>query len=281
MNEDQIVARAKQEVWTRRVAAAEQQWNGAWPWLLPAGALAALVTFLVAPGALPDKLLWSMGGVCNVRPTHSYFAGGLQLPLEARMVGIYGGFMVTFALLVAMGRFGARRMGQRWVWIALAVLFLSMVFDGVNSTLMELGWFHLYTTTNLLRLATGLLAGIAIAPFLLWTLTRVVLPRTSDAGGAVIGSPRDLLALIAANAVFAALVLQEWAWLYYPVGLIGVLGIVVLVASVALLIVAHVSEIDGRVVRLRQLIAPGSLALLLSFAVIAGTATLRWSMSAP
>ncbi len=197
------------------------------------------------------------------------------------MVGIYGGFLVTFALLLATRRVGARQLGTRRAWSMLAIMFATMVFDGVNSTLMEFGKPHLYTTTNASRLAAGLLSGIAIAPVLLWLLNGVLLPREAVARRAIINSSRYLGLLIAANVAFAAVVVWGQSWLYYPLAVINIGGIVIMLASVALLIVAMASEIDGRVVRLRQLIAPGALALLLAFAVLVGTAALRWSMTGP
>ena len=102
MNEDQIIARAQRDVAARRLAAVEHRWGGPWRLLLPALVLAVLVAFLVAPAPLPRKLLLAMGGVCGLRPTHSYFVGGVQLPLEARMTGIYGGFLLTFVVPLAV-----------------------------------------------------------------------------------------------------------------------------------------------------------------------------------
>ncbi len=74
-----------------------------------------------------------MGGICGLRPAHSYFAGGIQLPIESRMVGSYGGFMVTLTVLVALGRLRARRLGSMPTIMLLVVFFASMVVDGVNS----------------------------------------------------------------------------------------------------------------------------------------------------
>ncbi len=281
MNTEQIIALAQQEVRTRRISDAEQRWSGRSRFLLHGLVLAALVAFGAAPGRLPEKFLWLMGGVCGLRPDHSYFAGHTQLPVESRMVGIYGGFLVTFALLLATRRFGAQVLGTRRSWSILAVMFATMVFDGINSTLMEFDKPHLYTTTNATRLATGLLSGIAIAAVLLWLLNSVLLPRDRAAKRPVIQSPWHLGLLVAANGAFGAVVVFGQPWLYYPLAVINVGGIVIMLASVALMIVAIASEIDGRIVQPRQLVAPGSLALLLAFAVLVGSALLRWSVTSP
>ena len=170
-NEEQIVARARQEVAARRSAVAGRRssaMGGSWRWLPPALLLATLVAFFSMPGPLPHKLFLAMGGVCSLRPSHSYFAGTLQLPLESRMTGISGGFLLTLAVLLLLGRLGARRLGGRASLGLLALMFATMVFDGLNSTLAELDLPHLYAPTNLLRLAIGLLSGIALAPLLVW-----------------------------------------------------------------------------------------------------------------
>ncbi len=220
-----------------------------------------------------------MGGVCALRPNHSFFAGGVQLPIESRMVGIYGGFVLTLLVLLTLRRLGARRLGNRPVIGVLVLFFSSMAFDGINSTLADLGLPHLYESTNLTRLLTGLLSGIAIAPFLLWLLGVMATPRGEAPARAVIQSTRELLVPLAVNVGFAALVVSEQAALYYPIALISVGGVIGVLAIVALLVILGMSGLDGRIMRVRQIVAPGALALLIAFAMLAFTATVRWSVT--
>ena len=278
VNEDQIIARARQEVAARQMQVAEQQWGGRWRWLLPALVLAVLIAFIATPAPLPRKLLLAMGGVCALRPAHSFFAGGVQLPLESRMTGIYGGFTLTLIVLLAFRRLGARRPSSKLVIGILVLFFTSMAFDGINSTLAELGLPHLYRPTNMLRLLTGLLSGIAIAPVLVWLLGIVAVPRTDAPPRAVVRSFWELAALLALNAGFAALVVDGRAAFYYPTALISVLGVVGVLAIVALLVILAISGLAGRVTHLRQVMAPGALALLVAFAVLASTAAARWAL---
>ena len=276
MNEDQIIARAQRDVAARQTAAVERRWGSLWRWLLPVLVLAVLVMFLSAPMPLSRKLLLAMGGVCGLRPAHSYFVGDVQLPLEARMIGIYGGFLLTFVVLLAYQRLGPRRLGSPFVIGILALFFMSMAFDGVNSTLTELGLSHLYPPTNMLRLFTGLLSGIAIAPLLVWLINVVAGPRTAALPRTVVRSPWELAAPLAINAGFAALVLDGRAVFYYPIALISVGGIVGVLAITALLVIVASSGLAGRVTHVRQVVVPGALALLIAFAVLAVTATARW-----
>lgn len=277
MTEEQVVAAAQQQVAARRTGEIEQCWGGSRRWLPPALVVAVLLAFLAAPGWLPRKLLLAMGGVCSLRTSHSYFASGVQLPLESRTTGIYAGFLLTLVLLLFGGRFGARRLGTRFVLAALALMFGSMAFDGINSTLFEVGLPALYTPSNPLRLATGLLSGIAIAPFMIWLWGVVAAPDTEAGRRPVVRSLGELAAPLALNAGFALLVVGGRSTFYYPVALISVAGVVALLAGGAFLPVLMLGGLEQRVTRLRQVIGPVGVATLLALAVLALTATLRWT----
>ncbi len=271
---EQVVARARTEVSERARRAAQRRWGGVWPRLPAALVLTALAAFLLAPWPLREKLLVAMGGVCVLRPSHSYFAGGTQLPLEARMTGIYGGFTLAIVLLLAFRRVGARRLATTPVISVLGLGFAAMVFDGVNSTLAEAGLPHLYTPRNALRLATGLLSGTALAPVLLWLLNTVAVPGTRAAERSVLRSPWE----VGVSALFAALVVSEHPLSYGPVALLSVAGVVALATSAALLLVVLVGGLDGRITHRRQLLAPGGVALLLALGLLARAATVRWTL---
>jgi uncharacterized membrane protein len=277
---EQILDRARQEIAARHTQEAQQDRDSPIGWLWTALVVAAVLAFLAIPGWLQRKLLLAMGGVCGLRPAHSYFAGEIQLPMESRMVGIYGGFSLTLLVLLTLRRLGSRRLGGKLIIGILALFFASMAFDGINSTMSDLGLPHLYTSTNLTRLLTGLLSGTAIAPFLLWLVSAVAMPRDKLLPRAVIGSAWELLLPLTINAVFATAVISEQAAFYYPIALLSVSGVVFVLASVSMLVILGVSGLQGRVMRPRQVVAPGSLALLVAFTVLAAAAALRWSFSA-
>lgn len=284
MDPHDILARAQQDIAARRttterqrVAVLAQRWSG-WPmWLFPALVGTIILGFLRAPSALPAKLLLSMGGLCGLRPTHSYMAGGVQLPLESRMLGMYAGFLITLVALLAMGRLGARRLGSPWMLVVIGLFFASMIGDGVNSTLMEFKYPHLYLygSTNLHRLVTGLLWGIATASVVVW-LMGPLLPLPL-AQAATVHSPWTLLGVVGLNGLFALLVVQEWATFYYPIALLGVVGAVVAMASIPFLILLRTRRIALPLPHPRVVIGPAALAILLGMAVVVGTATLRWT----
>lgn len=276
MNEDQIIAQAQRRVAERRQAHHEHQ-NGGLQWFLLALVVAAVLGFVLYPVPLPEKLLLAMGGVCGLRPDHSYFAGNLQLPLEARDTGIYAGLTLTLAWLLARRRVKAARIGGWVPTIIVALMFVSMVFDGVNSTLIELSRPHLYLSTNSTRLITGLLSGIAIGVVLTWLLGSYLRPGTAPSLPVLIASPGELLGPLALCTLFGLLVTREQAWGYYPVALLSVGGLLLLLVGVALLSIVRIGRLRGRIATARQLLAPTALALLIAFAVLAGSALLRWS----
>ena len=134
---------------------------------------------LVLCGSLPgqtllERLRWLDSGVCAHLPTHLLYAGTEALPLCARDTGIYLGLCVSLASLVLSGRGKAQRYPSRWLRLFLAGGVLALAIDGCNSLALDLHLPHLYTPNNLLRLGTGLLAGLAIAMFLLPTLNQMV-----------------------------------------------------------------------------------------------------------
>jgi uncharacterized membrane protein len=274
-HEEQIIAQAHKQVAARRTI--RQHPGGPWHWLLPLLVLAVIVGFALAPGTLPDKLLWLMGGICGLRPAHSYFTGDVQLPIEARMLGIYGGASLTLLLAFAARRVGASRPGSPLVLALLALFFGSMVFDGVNSTLITLGLPHLYETTNLHRISTGLLSGIAIGAVLAWLVGTTALPPNDSAPSRLIRSPWELLAPLALCGLFAALVISEAAWVYAPVALLSVGGVIAVLTLVALVALLQMRGQSGQITNMQQLSVPGSLAFLLAMAFLVGSALVRWS----
>jgi uncharacterized membrane protein len=55
------------------------------------------------------NLLWAIAfGICPQRPSHSLFFAGQQMPIEARMAGIFGGFVLTTLIIIGQGR------GRAW-----------------------------------------------------------------------------------------------------------------------------------------------------------------------
>ena len=131
--------------------------------LLLGALVATLTAFLLAPVSPLDKLRVLAAGVCAQRPEHSYFLGGVQLPLEARMGGIFAGFLIGVLYLLWTGRERAGLLPPARLQALLLGLIGLMGLDGTNALLYDLGLPALYPPHNALRLATGLLCGLALA----------------------------------------------------------------------------------------------------------------------
>jgi uncharacterized membrane protein len=129
--------------------------------------LMALALLIFLPhGTLIERLRALDAGICAQLPTHSFHPAGQQLPLCARDTGIYCGFASTVIVLRARGRLRAAHLPGGWVAVALGLAVAVMAVDGFNSFFLDLRLPHLYQPNNLLRLATGLGTGTAMAAFL-------------------------------------------------------------------------------------------------------------------
>ena len=93
----------------------------------------------------------------------------------------------------------------------------------------------------------------------------------------VVSGPRDMAVLLGVAGGVGLAVMSGQAWLYYPLALLGVGGSIASVTAVLVLPIVSLSDSAGRMTHLRQLVAPGALALLLAWLVVAGLATLRWA----
>lgn len=208
--------------------------------LLLAGYGIVLVGFLLLPGSPLDKLQELLAGVCAQRPSHSYFMGGAQLPLEARMGGIFIGFLVGVLWLFWALRGRAGLLPPP----ALQALLLGCVgllaLDGTNALFYDTGWPSLYPPQNWLRLATGLLCGLAVSllavPVLNSALWRDWDFERSLESVVELAGPLCMLAVVQVATMSGA------SALLYPLALLTVVGVVVAFAvgnTYALVLIAR------------------------------------------
>jgi len=149
-------------------------WRPGWGVLFLALVLASVAGFLFAPWSVEAKSIAVLHGICAQRPSHSFWFGAERLPFDARMTGIYGGFLITQCYLLVRGRFRASGIPTLPVIGALALFIVLMGVDGLNSTFDDMALFTVYQPSNLLRYATGALTGTTLAVFL-WLLTSSLL----------------------------------------------------------------------------------------------------------
>ncbi|HEY8323653.1 MAG: DUF2085 domain-containing protein [Ktedonobacterales bacterium] len=225
--------------------------------------LAALAALIFLPGeTLLDRLRALDGGICAQLPGHSFYPAGQQLPLCARNTGVYLGFALGFLTLLGAGRVRAARLPRWPVALLLVALVGFMAVDGFNSLFLDLGLPHLYQPQNLLRLTTGLGAGVAMVAFiapvansLLWRAEDL---RASFRSFAQLGVvvPLLLLAFLAVG--------SQTGWLLYPIALLSSVGLALALALVNLVFLLSFSPFIGRFARWRQALPVFTLALTLA-----------------
>lgn len=216
-----------------------------------------------------DRFFIALGyGLCHQLPERSFFAGGYQLPVCARDTGIYLGFALGLLGLAVLARGSRPTELPRWPVLVLVALFVgAMAVDGVTS------YAGLRTTTNDLRLLTGLLAG--------WALATITVPMVNSQiwrdGRAVRvpdGSRQVLwwLALLAASFVVSRWMLPVLG-VVYP--LLVSAAIVVTFVAVNLVFVGLIPAFERRARRLRDIGPQVAIALVLGAIELAGASLLR------
>jgi uncharacterized membrane protein len=240
-------------------------------WALLGGSILGLVA---APWPLAEKLYAVVHGLCAQRPSHSFALGGTNLPFDARMAGIYGGTLTTLLFLTLRGRWRAIRLPSWSVLTALLGFVVLMGIDGINSTLMDFGFPYAYEPDNRLRLATGLLMGVALGTMLCYLAGATLWAYVLDTP--VLSGWRELGLLLACQVGMYLLIASGWGWLYLPVALALVGGAV---AAVLLLSLTSLILIYGRENRARRpadIAGFATAALLLGYAIMALIAVGRW-----
>jgi hypothetical protein len=163
-------------------------------------------------------------GVSAQRPSHSVFLGGEQLPLEARMGGIFLGFLCAVALVVVLGRLRASNLPGGALGVACWALVALTGLDGLNAFLFDGALAHLYTPSTAARLLTGLGAGLGLGLMALPVVASVVWSQPSDE--ASIEDPLELLGGLALAGLVGGLVLAGVGILLWPVAVAMLVGVV-------------------------------------------------------
>lgn len=213
--------------------------------LLAGGLGVAILLFLLAPGDLLDKADHVGYAVCHQIPIRSYFFGERQLPLCARCSGQYLGALFGLVILLILHRRRAVRLPPKAILAALLAFIAIWAVDGLNSYLTLFpGLPHLYEPTNLLRVTTGGLQGVALIaltlPFFNITLWAEPTPEPT------VGRWRELALLIALVALIAALVSSEQPALLYPLALASVSGTLIMLIIVNTMLLAIILRREGQ-----------------------------------
>lgn len=245
-------------------------------WLSLGLLVGVALAVLLAPWPLMDKLRTVGFAICPQRPAHSIFLADTQLPLEARKVGLYLGFLSTITCLLILDRGRSSSWPRRPVVAILIGFILLMGVDGFNALFYDLELPHLYRPDNNLRLATGLLSGMAMAtlalPVLDVSLWRKDQPKRSTAGW------RELLVALVIQAILFVAVTSGSAWLLYPLSTLSIAGAVGVLLFINTLFLVGVVKWPRRVVVLPDLLPILALALVLSGLELGAMAAFRLAL---
>lgn len=224
--------------------------------------------------------LWAIAfGICPQRPSHSLFFAGVQMPIEARMGGIFAGFVLTVLVIIALGRGQAWQLPSRGLAVVLVGFVALMGVDGANAFLFDLGLPHLYTPALPLRLATGLLTGLTMAAFVVPAFNSTVWQTGPDAPP--LGGPRQLVAALVPLGAFAALGFSGWPPLLYPLSLVAVLGVPALLGALGTVLLASFTGRANRVTGWRAALPLVLGGLLLAGLMLGAFSAVRFALFGP
>jgi uncharacterized membrane protein len=191
--------------------------------------------FLALPWSVAHKAHVLLHGLCAQNPEHTYALGGQLLPFDARMTGIYTGYLITTGVLFASG---AGRRCQPPSLSRLLMLFALggiMAADGLNSMLGDFGLPQVYGSQNWLRLVTGASAGVVLGAALCF-LSASSLWRAVDPRRQTLQDLRVLPVIAVVWLPLGLLVISGWSVTFVPLTLLLILSAALALTNLALVV---------------------------------------------
>jgi uncharacterized membrane protein len=235
--------------------------------LMPASVVVA-AAFALAPWPLEQKAHAVLHGLCTQRPSHSLLFDGRALPFDARMTGIYAGFLIASLYLLARGRIRAQQLPSIPVMAMGAFFVGAMAIDGANSFLVDAGIGPLYQPANWLRLLTGLLTGTVLAPIVVYLLA-TTLWRPARDRVSVLQSGGELVLMALLTGPLALLLLAGASWLFVPMTVLLIVAALLMVTAIMLVAVVLVRHGDGAFSDPDQVRWPSVAAFVLALVLLA------------
>jgi uncharacterized membrane protein len=212
-------------------------------------------------------------GVSAQRPSHSLFLSGEQLPLEARMGGIFLGFLCAAAILALLGRLRASQPPGGLLGIACWALIAITGLDGLNAFLYDGNLPHLYPPSTAARLLTGLAAGLGLGFLALPVVSRVVWHRPSDASS--LEDSIELLAALAVVGLLGALLLFAVPLLLWPTALSMLLSVLLAFGAANLYVLVQATGRAHQALQPADALGPLVSSVGLALVELAGLSALR------
>ena len=220
-----------------------------------------------------------LSGICHQLPEHTLFLAGTQMPFCARCTGTYLGALLALGYFCLRGRSRASLLPPLRVLIVLGLFFALWAVDGLNSYWYFLnGTVLLYTPNNVLRLATGLVNGLALTCFIFPLFNSTILQSPDPRRP--IASLQELGLILLPVMALGLLLLSNAGVLLHPLLLMDVLSVLFLLSMVNAMIVSLMLRWENRAADWRQAKLPLGMGLLLSVLEVGGIALFRavlWS----
>ena len=194
---------------------------------------------------------------------------------------MYVGFVAVWAYLIVLGRGRAKGMPAPWVLVALILFVGAMGFDGVNAFLFDLHKNipvvpYLYEPLLQLRLATGLLCGIAFAGILA-PVVNYSLWRQDDNRPIIENGKQFVGTLIIVALLFVMNELRWGIWLY-PVAIVTSASVPILVGLINMVFVVSLFRQEGAAITWRDALNPFAAGVLLALLELGLLSLMRYAV---
>lgn len=240
--------------------------------------LLLLITLGLWPADWLSKFFFLNSGICPQRPGHSYFFGEKQMPIEARMIGIFAGFALTTFILWFVGRGRAIHWPNRVTLPILLGLVGVMALDGLNATFHDLGLVTLYPPQNWLRIITGTLSGIGMAGIILPVFNQTLWKYAYDK--TTFRRWWEIALMLIPGAVIVFGTISSWEIFFWPLAVLATAGVIGMLTVFNLIIFTVAFKRENRVQSATEFLTPLTFGILFSLAELVLFATLRYMAGA-
>lgn len=244
------------------------------------GALLSLTLWLIGtPAGVMGKAVAVGYAICHRIAERSFFiTETLQMPLCARCTGIYLGAAVGAGVLVARRRLRADRLPPWPITFILIGFGGLMALDGANSYLTLFpGYVAPYSPHNIMRLVTGMLAGLALINILIPMFNSAVWAERN--GQRSLDSLADLAIMLIVGGGAVLLVLSERPLILWVMGVISAAGVLVLLSMVGAVLFLSFTRRQGVATHPRQLITPLLMGLTIALIEIGAITIFRFALT--
>jgi uncharacterized membrane protein len=251
------------------------------PKFLFIGIPAAIISLFIAatPPGLWEKARVIGYALCHQLPDRSFFIHEHQSPLCARCTGMYLGFSIGLLFLILRRRTHAARMPTTAIISVLIGFITIMGIDGINSTISIIpGAPQLYQTTNVHRIVTGTLFGIAMCMLFFPVFSTAIWRQPS--GDRSVKNWRELIVMVLVALAIDAIVLTQADWLFYPITILSIAGPLLLLSFMGAIIVLTMRNLVNNVDRWKQLALPMFAGVALGLVLITMMDIFRASITA-